>query len=66
MAKKSTKRSKATKRQSLWFAIAGAVVLVALLIGGQTWWNNRLVANAVEAAAYYEQFPTEGTRDRAG
>lgn len=62
MAKKSTKRSKATKRQSLWFAIAGAVVLVALLIGGQTWWNNRLVANAVEAAAYYEQFPTEGTR----
>src|SRR5690606_12256340 len=28
MAKKSTKRSKATKRQSLWFAIAGAVVLV--------------------------------------
>lgn len=62
MAKKSAKKSKAIKPRSMWWTVAAAVVVVAVLIGGQTWWNNRQVANAIQAAAYYEQFPTEGTR----
>lgn len=62
MSKKSSKRSKAQKPQSMWWTVAAAVVLVAVLIGAQSWWNERQVANSIRAASYYEQFPSEGTR----
>ncbi len=46
----------------MWWTVGVAVVIVAALIGAQSWWNNRQMANSIRAAAFYEQFPTEGTR----
>ncbi len=57
------KKSKSRKQQpSMGLIIGVAVVLVAVLIGAQQWWNHRQFQNSIRAASYYEQFPTEGTR----
>jgi len=62
MGKKARKTSNSSKSGSLQWAVGIAVVLVALLIGAQ-WWSNRQDARTItQAAAYYEQFPTQGTR----
>src|SRR5690606_19219621 len=62
MSKKARKTSNSSKSGSLQWAVGIAVVLVALLIGAQ-WWSNRQDARTItQAAAYYEQFPTQGTR----
>src|SRR5690606_31981273 len=62
VSRKSAKRSKSRKQISMWWTVGVAVVIVAALIGAQSWWNNRQMANSIRAAAFYEQFPTEGTR----
>jgi len=62
MGKKARKTSNSGKSGSLQWAVGIAVVLVALLIGAQ-WWSNRQDAGTIsQAAAYYGQFPTQGTR----
>lgn len=62
MAKKSRKGSKSRGAGSMRWVWAGAVVLVALLIAGQWWWNSRQSENLIRAAAYWEQFEIDGTR----
>lgn len=44
------------------WAAAAALVIVAVLIGAQWLWTHRQSEDVLRAAAYYEQFPTEGTR----
>ncbi|OUM98546.1 MAG: hypothetical protein BAA04_11605 [Firmicutes bacterium ZCTH02-B6] len=62
MSSKSKKKSKSGKSGSLQWAVGVAVVLVALLIGAQWWANRQDNETITRAAAYYEQFPTQGTR----
>ena len=64
VGKKSSKAPKRTMGQqgsSMRWAVVVAVVLAGLLVGAQ-WWNHQQTVNVIQAAAYYDQFPTEGTR----
>lgn len=60
-ASKAAKRPKGRQGSSMQWAVTVAVVLAGLLVGAQ-WWNHQQTANVIQAAAYYDQFPTEGTR----
>lgn len=64
VGKKSSKKARRAGRnqpQTMRWAVLAAVVLVGLIIGAQ-WWNHQQTVNVIQAASYYDQFPSEGNR----
>lgn len=60
--KKAARKGASRQSSSMRWAVAAALVIVALLIGAQWLWSHRQNEDILRAAAYYDQFPVDGNR----